>query len=59
MKNNFNDNLQNQKKERKPYAFPEELPSKEQKVDHGSIVDVVVSEIKPQKAEQPIHEQQM
>lgn len=45
------------KKEFKPYIFPEELPAREQKIDNGCIVDVVVNEIKPPQAEQTTPEQ--
>lgn len=47
------------KKEYKPYIFPEELPAREQKIDNGCIVDVVVNEIQPPKPEQTTREQYM
>lgn len=46
------------KKIERPY-FPMEFPSREQKIDHGAIVDVVVNEVDPQKGEQTIPGQEM
>lgn len=39
-------------KENKPYEFPQECPSRDQKLDKGVIIDVVEHEITPRKAEQ-------
>ena len=47
------------KNSNKPYVFPEECPSREQKIDKGVIIDVVENEIKVQKEEQSTPEHSM
>ena len=44
-------------KDNKPYEFPQECPSRDQKFDKGVIIDVVENEITPRKAEQSTLEQ--